>query len=284
MTQTQTITNGTRPVRTQFLIFTLFGDYIVPRGGKIWTGSLLHLMDVLGVSERAVRSALSRMRRKGWLETKRHGRRSQYALTPRGQTLLEGGGQRIFEPVMTEWDDKWHLVVYSLPGDKRGERHILRAQLSWLGFGSLAPGNWVSPRNRITELKRISNELDLEAYVQMFSGIYLGPSSVQSLVEQCWDLQGLANQYKTFIVRYQGEYAACQADQNNGRPLEPQTCFQRRYWFTQKFQSFPLKDPNLPTVLLPDDWIGFRGRQLFEAYRQLLSRMANQFVDEVMEK
>src|SRR3989304_5713383 len=54
-------------IRTQFLIFTLFGEYIVPRGGGAWTAGLLNLLRVLGVSERAARSTLSRMSQKSWL-------------------------------------------------------------------------------------------------------------------------------------------------------------------------------------------------------------------------
>jgi DNA-binding transcriptional regulator PaaX len=51
---------------------------------------------------------------------------------------------------------------------------------------------------------------------------------------------------------------------------------------TQDFQSFPRKDPNLPTTLLPPDWIGFAARQLFDDYRQLLDTYSNEFVDAVV--
>ena len=44
-----------RAARTQFLIFTLFGDYILSREGWAWTGSLIRLLGLLGVSSQAVR-------------------------------------------------------------------------------------------------------------------------------------------------------------------------------------------------------------------------------------
>ena len=53
----------TPSIRTQFLVFTLFGEYILPRGGSIWTSSLLSLLERLDVSERAARNTLSRMSR-----------------------------------------------------------------------------------------------------------------------------------------------------------------------------------------------------------------------------
>jgi len=268
------------PVRTQFLIFTLFGDYVTYRGGKIWTSTLLYLMGLLGVSERAVRSTLSRMTRKGWIRSEKHGRRSRYSLTPRGQTLLESGHQRIFEPAYSEWNNQWHLVVYSLPEEKRRVRHTLRTQLSWLGFGSLAPGTWISPRGRSPELEGLFADLGVEPYVSLFCGQYSGPDPARKLVQQCWDLEGLAAQYEEFFNRYNPDYLECLERENQNNSLKPEECFLRRFWLMHEFQSFPFRDPNLPKVLLPPDWVGFRARKLFDDYRDLLGTYANQFIDE----
>ncbi|HEX6385809.1 MAG TPA: PaaX family transcriptional regulator C-terminal domain-containing protein [Anaerolineae bacterium] len=273
--------NESRPVRTQFLIFTLFGDYVIYRGGQIWTTSLLKLMASLGVSERAVRSALSRMTRKSWITSEMYGRHSQYRLTPRGKALLEAGRERIYEAAFSDWDNCWHLLVYSLPEKARRKRHALRTQLTWLGFGHLAPGTWISPRGRHAELEALFSDLRVEPYVDLFSGLYRGPSSARELVERCWDLSTLEEQYRDFIERFQPEYEEY-TRQSNGLVLSPELCFVRRFWLTHEFQSFPLKDPNLPPVLLPSDWPGFAARHLFNAYHQLLGTYANQFVDEVM--
>ncbi|HEX5691138.1 MAG TPA: hypothetical protein VFX76_14085, partial [Roseiflexaceae bacterium] len=157
--------------RAQFLILTLFGDYLLPRGGAIWTSSLLALLELLGVGERAARSALSRMAGRGWLLARRQGRRSQYSLTSSGRGLLEHGARRLFEPAFADWDGQWRLVVYSLPESMRGQRHALRGQLVWLGFGPLAPATWISPRDRQAELAYVCDELGLAEYVEMFSGV-----------------------------------------------------------------------------------------------------------------
>jgi phenylacetic acid degradation operon negative regulatory protein len=55
---------------SQDMVFTLYGDYLRHRGGKAWTGSLIELLGLFGLSEQAVRSTLSRMSRKGWLESR----------------------------------------------------------------------------------------------------------------------------------------------------------------------------------------------------------------------
>jgi len=271
-----------RPVQTQFLIFTFFNDYVLDRGNVIWTSALLQLMQVLGVSERALRSALSRMTRKGWLVSQKQGRMSQYALTPRGQTLLVRGAQRIFEPAFTDWDGCWQLLVYSLPEEQRDKRHILRKQLSWLGFGLLAPGAWGSPRDRREEVDSLLAELDIHSSVNLFSGVYLGPATADQLVERCWNLQALAAQYESVLQRFEPQYHHCLEALAAGQSLPAKQSFIDRFWLTHEFASFPQTDPNLPTSLLPADWVGTRARRRFADYRQLLHEPAHRFVDDII--
>ena len=112
---------------SQDLVFTLYGDYIRHRGGEAWTGSLIQLLDLCGLSEQAVRSTLSRMSQKGWLESRKSGRHSFYSMTPKFLELLEEGARRIFQPRCDPWDGLWYLLTYSVPESKRNLRHRLRA-------------------------------------------------------------------------------------------------------------------------------------------------------------
>jgi phenylacetic acid degradation operon negative regulatory protein len=270
------------PVQTQFQIFTLFGDYVLPRGGKIWTKDLLYLMEVLGMSERAVRSVLSRLSRNGWIASHREGRQSQYSLTPKGFALLEEGARRIFEPLFSNWDGKWQIVIYSLPEEKRSERHTLRTKLAWFGFGRLAPGTWISPHNRQQELELVFADLGVTAYVDQFYGAHLSKDSDKELVKRCWDLEQVDLNYQTFFDRFYSEYKQCQMDFSNGGMPDAKACFINRYWLMHEFQTLTLEDPNLPPALLPINWIGFKSRALFDNYRHLLDESSNRFVDDVM--
>lgn len=276
--------NERAPYRAQFLFFTLFGDYIMPRGGTIRTADILHLAGLLGVSERATRVTLSRMRRKGWLISKKRGRRSEYSLTPRGWMLIKQGERRIFEPPFTDWDGVWQIVTFTLPEKTNRLRRIIRRQMNWLGFAPLSIDTWISPHDRRQEVKEMCTEAGIQEEVTIFSGVHLGPSRDVDLVQRCWDLQALRRQYEEILARYQSEYQECLAAQNGGPPLSPETCFVRRFWLMNDFQSFPLKDPNLPVELLPPDWPGFKVRRLFENYYRLLEPAANEFVDSVMQR
>jgi phenylacetic acid degradation operon negative regulatory protein len=270
------------PVQTQFLIFTLFGDYIIHRGGTLWTSSLLELMASLDVGERALRSALSRMSSKGWLKSHKWGRMSQYSLTARGRALLERGAQRIFEPALTNWDRQWYLVVYSLPEKKRRQRHVLRKQLTWLGFGRLAPGTWCSAHDRGAELAELFSELKVEPYVDVFNGHYRGPCTDEELVHRCWELDSIGSQYHEFLAKHEPGYLHCLHQTQQGRQIDAQSCFVKRFWLTRDYMTFPQQDPNLPVSLLPTDWIGLRARQLFDNYHSLLGHSANEFVDQAL--
>jgi phenylacetic acid degradation operon negative regulatory protein len=270
------------PVQTQFLIFTLFGDYVIHRGGTLWTSSLLELMGSLDVGERALRSALSRMSGKGWLKSRKQGRMSQYSLTARGRALLERGAQRIFERALTDWDRQWHLVVYSLPEKKRRQRHVLRKQLTWLGFGRLAPGTWCSAHDRGPELDELFRDLRVEPFVDVFAGLYRGPCSDEELVQRCWDLSSIGTQYCDFLAKHEPGYLECLRRTQQGQPAEAEQCFVERFWLTRDYMTFPQQDPNLPVSLLPPDWIGLRARQLFDNYHTLLGERANEFVDQAL--
>lgn len=272
----------TRPTNsTQFYLFNLFGDYILPRGGRIWTNDLLYLLGLLDVSERAARSTLSRMKRRGWFVTQRVGRQSQYSLTERGQAILEEGDKRIFEKPYTDWDGLWHLVVYSLPEEQRKFRNELRKKLIWFGFGNLAPGTWISPHDRKADVRAVLADLEVQENVTLFTGT---TASDYEIVETCWDIPALQSEYKAFIKQLRPQYESLHAQFTSEGQLQlsPEACFVRRFWITYDFQQFPRKDPNLPLELLPPDWAGLKARQLLTDYRRLLSQGMGNFVDEVV--
>lgn len=270
-------------LQTQFIIFVLFGDIITPRDNQVWTTSLLRMLNVLGVSERAARSTLSRMRRKGWLKPERDGRHSSYALTARGRRLLDEGGQRIFEPRKVDWDGQWHLLVYSLPENKRHLRNDLRKRLAWLGFGRLAPGTWISPHDRHADVELMLDDLGAREHVLSFSALRLTGGANRNIVEQCWDLKNLNQQYARFIAHWKPEYEKCTRLLANGDRLPPAQCFAQRFWITHEYSPFPRLDPNLPVGLLPEGWLGHEAAGIFHDYRELLSQQSNAFIETTLQ-
>ncbi len=269
---------------SQDIIFTLYGDYIRHRGGEASTGSLIELLGLFGLSGQAVRSTLSRMSQKGWLESRKIGRHSFYSQTPRFLELLEDGAQRIFQPRRDPWDGQWHLLIYTIPESKRDLRRRLRERLLWLGFGSLNQATWISPRDLRTEVEQIVDTLKVRPYVECFTAKHHGFTSDEEIVARCWNLERLNEYYSTFIDRYDPPFQKYQAQLRAGNSLNPQECFVQRFMLIHEFRFSPYVDPNLPLELLPDDWLGERATQLFQQYHNLLDKKAEDFLDSVLAK
>jgi phenylacetic acid degradation operon negative regulatory protein len=269
-------------IRTQFIIFNLFGDYVNPRSASIWTSGIVDVLGVLGVSERATRSTLSRMKAKGWLRAQKTGRRSMYQLTPRGRALLDEGTRRIFGPAPTEWDGCWHIVVYSLPQQLRAKRYDLRTRLSWLGYGMLEPGTMVAAIPRSSEVSALVDELKVQEYVHFFTRAHLESRDDHAIVARCWDLEQMNRRYSHFVSRFRSEYELLLAEQNSTGTLTPDASFVNRFWLTYEFSSFPRQDPNLPPELLPGDWCGHEAGELLHAYRALLREPAQSYINHAL--
>ena len=267
---------------SQDMIFTLYGDYIRHQGGEAWTGSLIELMSLFGLSGQAVRSTLSRMSQKDWLESRRDGRHSFYSQTPKLLDLLEEGATRIFQPRCDPWDGRWHLLIYSIPESKRHLRRRLRQRLIWLGFGALNQATWISPRDLRVEVEQAVDALHARPYVEFFATEHQGFSSDKEIAARCWDLRRLNDYYTGFIARYTPPFREFQARLEAGDGLVPQECFVQRFMLTHEYRSSPYVDPNLPLELLPDDWLGQRAAQLFQKYHNVLVDGAEDFVTSVL--
>jgi len=269
--------------RPQDLTFTLFGDYLLHRGEPVWVGSLIALLAPLGLSEGAIRTTLSRMVGKDWLSSKRHGRHGFYDLTPAGRNLLEEGESRIYFPTWdAPWDGTWRIVSYSIPEGDRHLRDRLRVRLSWLGFGSLGMGLWVSPHDVVGRVETIADSLGLRDHLELFEGAHLGFSSPERLVSRCWDIAAINARYLEFIDHYLPEFERCVKAIDAGS-LTPNEAFVRRVDLVHMYREFPLIDPYLPRSLLPDDWAGDCAAGLFRALHDLLAEPADRFLNEVLE-
>ena len=270
-------------IRPQALIFTLFGDYVHARGGRIWIGSLVQLLSLFGVSEQAVRTTVSRMTRSGWLANQRVGSASFYVLTPKAQNMLDAGAARIFQPPTepAPWDHCWHMVTYSIPETQRKARDIFRLELTWRGFGMLTNTVWLSAHRQQAEITELVTRLHIAPYVQMFQAKLEGFRSEQEMVARCWDLQSINTGYGEFIAKHRTLFDDCQGRLRAGAALNNAECFVRRFNLTHDYRRFPFRDPHLPRELLPANWRGGEAANLFREFHRLLAEPANQYFDSV---
>jgi phenylacetic acid degradation operon negative regulatory protein len=268
------------PLRPRSMLFTLYGDYAFPSRRDIWLVSLVGIGQALGLSEVAVRSAVARLAREGWIAARRSGNRSHYGLSDAGRRLIDEGTRRIYRPPRGTWDGNWCILNYSIPEARRAERDRIRKQLAWLGFGPMGGGAYVSPRSVADAAQGMIKQHGVHEFARVFDGRLAGPGSDLDLVSQCWDLPAIERRYEEFIAHY--EPLLRRDRQLCGRnALADVDAFVTRFALTHDFRRFPFIDPDLPDELLPQNWAGTRARRLFEEYHDLLRDGALRYFDRV---
>ena len=127
-------------------LFDLYGDHLRSRGSRAPVASLVRLLAPLAITEPAVRTAVSRMARQGWLAPLPCGPGlAGYALTPRAARRLDEAAERIYRRGEPTWDGQWHVLVVERIRD-RARRDRVRAALGYLGYAPVGESTWISPR------------------------------------------------------------------------------------------------------------------------------------------
>lgn len=258
------------PLNPRALLFTLYGDYVHPSGAEqVRVQALVRLAGVLGVTSSALRSALSRMTREGWLVSQRDGGRPRYGLSPRGFQLIDEGARRIYSRHRERWDGRWLVVAYSLPEHRRGERDRLREGLSFLGLGSLGNGLFISPHDLAGEVRAVAERTGVLDEMTILRARLTWPDDAQDVVRRAWDLEDVATRYAAFLTGFREVLA-------DTAPIDDEEAFRRRFRLTHAFRRTLFGDPELPDALLPDGWVGTAAFQRFtEANHRLLPQASD---------
>ncbi|MFS8203430.1 PaaX family transcriptional regulator C-terminal domain-containing protein [Streptomyces sp. CWNU-52B] len=250
------------------LIVTFYGAYGRFAPGPVPVAELIRLLAAVGVDAPAVRSSVSRLKRRGLLLPARtEAGAAGYVLSPDARQLLDDGDRRVYA-ASPPGDDTWVLAVFSVPESERQKRHVLRSHLSGLGFGTAAPGVWIAPARLYEETRHTLERLRLDPYVELFRGTHLGYAPTAEAVARWWDLTAIAKQHEAFLDRH-----ACVLRDWEARadiPPEPEEAYRDYLLALDSWRHLPYADPGLPPALLPPDWPGARSSAVFRALHQRL--------------
>ncbi|ANZ15730.1 transcriptional regulator, PaaX family [Streptomyces noursei ATCC 11455] len=248
------------------LIVTFYGAYgrgtaEGPGGapGPVPVAALIRLLGVLGVDPPSVRSAVSRLKRRGLLIPERTpAGAAAYGLSGAGRQLLEDGDRRIFgRPAGSP--EGWVLAVFSVPEEERHKRHLLRSRLARLGFGTAAPGVWIAPAHLYEETRHTLERLQLADYVDLFTGTHAGFTPTARAVARWWDLDALAAGHRAFLTAHEPVLSRW----SRRRSLPPEPAYRDYLLALDAWRRLPYADPGLPPALLPEDWPGGRAAEVF---------------------
>jgi len=242
------------PSRTGSIVITVFGDAIVPRGGSVWLGTLLDFFGQLDIDASAVRTAMSRLTAEGWFERHKIGRNSFYRLVQSGRQTFDIATRHIYGAPASDWTGRFELLLIGNGGDRDASREALKNA----GFGSPLPGVWVAPSG-VPVPQEAAGAIRLEVSAEDDSG--------RRLLTESWPLERTAEAYQKFMKTFEPLHGRI----GRGERLADADAFTARILLIHHYRRVVLRDPLLPTALLPKDWPGRAARTLCgDIYRALL--------------
>ncbi|MCF8474877.1 MAG: hypothetical protein K9G26_09280 [Emcibacter sp.] len=227
--------------------------YLLLGGGAVWLGSIINILEPLGINARHVRTAVSRLNKDNWISPNQIGRKSYYNITISGQRRFQNATPQIYDGSRSDWDQKWTLVI--LPDNQNINKDIAIKELGWIGFGKIAKGIMAHPLPAMLSLERTLDLLAIRDDVIILhkaSHELTTSSALDVMVKSCWNLEELSLKYRKFLERFKPLYdALCLG------PLpSAMDCVLIRLLMIHEYRKILLKDPRLPDILMPPHWEG----------------------------
>jgi phenylacetic acid degradation operon negative regulatory protein len=247
-------------MRARSYLFTLYMEHLYPEN-RAWVGDLIRWMELLGFSEPAVRAAVSRSVKRGWIIPERTGRKAYYRLSPRVAWQVEQVRSRLYG-YGAPWDGQWRILVYAVPETKRTVRDRFRNELVLLGYGTPAPGVWISPNGSLEAARDLVGFYGLQNYVELFQGQRFSNTDPIELIEKSFDLKAAQARYRAFLA------------QPEPKTQTPEEAFVELTRLVHEARKLLFLDPGLPPELTPSGFLGQRAKERFLELYQALSRKA----------
>lgn len=274
-----------RRIQAGSLIISVFGDVILPRGGRIWLGSLIRILEPLGLSERLVRTSVFRLVKDEWLGTETHGRRADYFVTAMGRRRFEEAARHIYASRAPQWDQRWRLIL--VVGELAPKtRDKLRRALFWQGFGALKSEIYLHPG---ADLASVGDALLAEGLSEVMGSLLplfaadfrtALAASDADLVRRAWDLGELAEAYARFVATYEPILDELRSEQ--GTAISGEDALLARILLIHDYRRLSLRDPQLPEVLLPADWPGQQARLVCQGIYKRLEHASSVHLDTLL--
>ncbi len=271
-----------QPLRVGSLIITIYGDLLAQRGGTVWLGSVINLLEPLGINARHVRTAVSRLNKDNWISPRQLGRKSYYSLTASGQRRFRNATPQIYAGPRSDWDQHWTLVILPDSNNAKINKDSAVKELGWLGFGKITKGILAHPMPDMLALEGTLDGLEIRDEVIILhqaSHELTSSAALDSMVKGCWNLAELSVKYRKFLERYRPVYESL----SRGNIPDDADCLLIRILMVHEYRKILLRDPRLPDMLMPPHWEGNSAYQLCRGIYQLLLKNSEAALDDIME-
>jgi phenylacetic acid degradation operon negative regulatory protein len=237
--------------RVWSLVVTLFGDAVVPRGGRVALQTLQDIMGRLRIEAGALRTAMSRLAADRWVTRERDGRNSFYRLAEEGRHAFDLATRRIYAAGPPAWDGTWTVAI--APGGD-GER---RARMEEAGFLRVESGVYLRPGNTAALAGEPAGMLVIHG----------SSAEHPETMRMLWPSEEIAAAYRVFLEAYRPLDGALK----RGGAFRPLDAVAARTLLLHDWRRIVLRDPGLPLALLPREWPGEEARSLA---RDIYGRLA----------
>ena len=241
-------------------ILDLYGSFVRDFGGWIAVADLVRLLDTLGIDGASTRSAVSRMKRSGLLQSSPRDGSAGYSLTVGATEWFADGDQRILHRRGTVEHTSWVLVSFSVPEEERMRRYLIRSRLSALGFGQAAGGLMIAPVAVMAETERTLRREGLEPFVTLWIANHVGFTSTADMVASAWDLPAIRAAYDAYIASQSPVLTRLDAVVYDDREA-----FRHYVANVYAWRALPYLDPGLPLPALPEGWPSADASELFDS-------------------
>ncbi|MEO3778588.1 PaaX family transcriptional regulator C-terminal domain-containing protein [Micromonospora sp. B11E3] len=255
-------------------LFDLYGDHLRARGGRAPVAALVKLLAPLGIAPPAVRTAVSRMVRQGWLDPLRLPSGPGYSITAKAARRLDEAAARVYRTGRVSWDGRFDLLVLEAPTPRR-DRQRLAAMLSFLGYGALDEQTWVGTRPA-EDIDVLLEEAGVR-YERFTAAHAAGTPGAMGVVRRAWDLAEIGHAYERFVDEQRPLLAGVTARSSD------EEAYAARFRLVHAWRTFLFRDPQLPPALLPDRWPGTAAASFFDRHATRLRPAADRYVEQCLD-
>jgi phenylacetic acid degradation operon negative regulatory protein len=199
-------------------------------------------------SIKTLRKEISNLKRDKLLTTTKRYRKNILSLTREGRLkIIPHLPFKKYDP----WDNKWRIIIFSIPETDRKYRLELQKKLHDLSFQKIHKGVYISPHPTLNSIHKFSTQLGIRQHLILFEASEI--EQEKRTIQKIWQLDEINKEYKKFIKLI--------------RKIK-----QKEYWplkakeLENNFYNIYARDPHLPPILLPTPWYGDRA---YKIYRQI---------------
>lgn len=238
-------------MRVWSVIITIFGDVVVPRGGRVSASALAAISEPLGIKPEALRVALHRLVKDGWIIREKSGRNSFYVLSDRGRAEFLPATKRIYA-AQPQKSGPWQIAILP-PNPDRG----LIVELRQAGFARLTESVFLRESQSVSVPEKV-----VLVVCDQFENFPIWAKSVLAPDDLLQDYSKFENAISCELAGFDPAHATA-----------------IRVLLIHQWRRLLLRHPDVPVELLPDTWRGVACRERVLSLHQKLSSSADPWLD-----